>query len=50
MGQLSLLLRAKYLVDAEGFNKIQGQPFKVVGAGKQDSREVGKQDRAGAKR
>jgi 2-oxoglutarate ferredoxin oxidoreductase subunit alpha len=30
MGQLSLLLRAKYLVDAEGFNKIQGQPFKVA--------------------
>ncbi len=28
MGQLSLILRAKYLVDAEGYNKIQGQPFK----------------------
>jgi hypothetical protein len=23
------LLRAKYLVDAEGFNKIQGKPFTV---------------------
>jgi 2-oxoglutarate ferredoxin oxidoreductase subunit alpha len=30
MGQLLLLLRAKYLVDAQGFNKIQGQPFKVA--------------------
>jgi 2-oxoglutarate/2-oxoacid ferredoxin oxidoreductase subunit alpha len=30
MGQLSMLLRAKFLVDAEGFNKIQGQPFKVA--------------------
>jgi len=30
LGQLSLLLRAKYLVDAEGYNKIQGQPFKVI--------------------
>jgi 2-oxoglutarate/2-oxoacid ferredoxin oxidoreductase subunit alpha len=30
MGQLSMLLRAKYLVDAEGYNKIQGQPFKQV--------------------
>jgi 2-oxoglutarate ferredoxin oxidoreductase subunit alpha len=30
LGQLSMLLRAKYLVDAEGFNKIQGQPFKVA--------------------
>lgn len=29
MGQLSLVLRAKYLVDAKGLNKIQGQPFKV---------------------
>jgi 2-oxoglutarate ferredoxin oxidoreductase subunit alpha len=28
MGQLSMMLRAKYLVDAEGYNKIQGQPFK----------------------
>jgi 2-oxoglutarate ferredoxin oxidoreductase subunit alpha len=29
MGQLSFLMRAKYLLDVEGFNKIQGQPFKV---------------------
>src|SRR5882757_2504154 len=28
MGQLLMLLRAKYLVDAQGYNKIQGQPFK----------------------
>jgi 2-oxoglutarate ferredoxin oxidoreductase subunit alpha len=28
MGQLVWLLRAKYLVDAQGFNKIQGKPFK----------------------
>jgi len=28
MGQLRMLLRAKYLVDAVGFNKIQGKPFK----------------------
>jgi 2-oxoglutarate ferredoxin oxidoreductase subunit alpha len=28
MGQLSWLLRAKYLVDAKGLNKIQGKPFK----------------------
>ncbi len=27
MGQLVMLLRAKYLVDAEGYNKIQGKPF-----------------------
>src|ERR1700728_1139663 len=28
MGQLSMVLRAKYLVDAQGYNKIQGKPFK----------------------
>lgn len=28
-GQLLLLLRSKFLVDAVGINKIQGQPFKV---------------------
>ena len=28
MGQLLWVLRAKYLVDAEGLNKIQGKPFK----------------------
>jgi len=30
MGQLLMLLRAKYLVDAEGYNKIQGKPFKQL--------------------
>ena len=29
MGQLVLVLRAKYLVDAQGYNKIQGKPFKT---------------------
>ena len=28
MGQLVIMLRAKFLVDALGYNKIQGQPFK----------------------
>jgi len=30
MGQLSLLIRARYLVDAVKFNKISGQPFKIA--------------------
>ena len=30
MGQLSLLLRAKYLIDAVSYTKVQGQPFKVA--------------------
>jgi 2-oxoglutarate ferredoxin oxidoreductase subunit alpha len=29
LGQLSLLVRARFLVDAIGLNKIQGKPFKV---------------------
>ena len=29
MGQLLKLIRAEYLIDAFGFNKIQGRPFKV---------------------
>jgi 2-oxoglutarate ferredoxin oxidoreductase subunit alpha len=29
MGQLIKLIRADYLIDAIGFNKIQGRPFKV---------------------
>ncbi len=29
MGQLVMLLRAKFLVDAQGYNKIQGKPFKT---------------------
>lgn len=30
LGQLRLLIRAKYLVDASGLNQVSGQPFKVV--------------------
>ena len=29
LGQLVMVLRAKYLVDAIGYNKVQGKPFKV---------------------
>lgn len=28
MGQLVMILRAKFLLDAQGYNKIQGKPFK----------------------
>jgi 2-oxoglutarate ferredoxin oxidoreductase subunit alpha len=28
MGQLLWVLRAKFLVNAQGLNKIQGRPFK----------------------
>jgi len=29
MGQLAMLIRAEYLVDAKSFNKVQGRPFAV---------------------
>ena len=30
MGQLRMLIRSQYLLDAKGFNKIQGRPFSVT--------------------
>jgi 2-oxoglutarate ferredoxin oxidoreductase subunit alpha len=30
LGQLRMLLRARFLVDAVGYNKVQGKPFKVA--------------------
>jgi len=29
MGQLRLLVRAKFLIDAQGLNKVKGKPFNV---------------------
>ena len=30
LGQLLMLIRAKYLIDARGLNKVRGQPFTIV--------------------
>ncbi|HMP07624.1 MAG TPA: 2-oxoglutarate ferredoxin oxidoreductase subunit alpha, partial [Lacipirellulaceae bacterium] len=30
LGQLRLLLRSEYLIDAVGLNKVQGKPFSVA--------------------
>src|SRR5215211_5323892 len=30
LGQLLLLIRAKYLVDAEGYNRVRGKPFRIA--------------------
>jgi 2-oxoglutarate/2-oxoacid ferredoxin oxidoreductase subunit alpha len=30
MGQLVMILRAQFLIDAQGYNKIQGKPFKQI--------------------
>jgi 2-oxoglutarate ferredoxin oxidoreductase subunit alpha len=29
LGQLSLLVRARFLVDAVGFNLVRGKPFQI---------------------
>jgi hypothetical protein len=29
LGQLRMLLRAKFLVDVQGLNKVRGQPFTI---------------------
>jgi 2-oxoglutarate/2-oxoacid ferredoxin oxidoreductase subunit alpha len=30
LGQLSLLIRARYLVDAVGYNRVRGKPFRIA--------------------
>jgi 2-oxoglutarate/2-oxoacid ferredoxin oxidoreductase subunit alpha len=30
LGQLSLLVRARYLVDVIGYNKVRGKPFRIA--------------------
>jgi 2-oxoglutarate ferredoxin oxidoreductase subunit alpha len=30
LGQLSMLVRARYLIDAVGYNRARGKPFRIV--------------------
>ena len=30
LGQLLLLIRARYLIDAVGYNKVRGKPFRIA--------------------
>jgi 2-oxoglutarate ferredoxin oxidoreductase subunit alpha len=30
MGQLSLLLRARFLIDVQGLNKVRGKPYRII--------------------
>ncbi|HUQ43688.1 MAG TPA: 2-oxoacid:acceptor oxidoreductase subunit alpha [Candidatus Limnocylindria bacterium] len=30
LGQLLMLIRARYLIDAEGYNKVRGKPFRIA--------------------
>jgi 2-oxoglutarate ferredoxin oxidoreductase subunit alpha len=52
LGQLSMLIRARYLVDAVGYNQVRGLPFKaaeLAGVIKDliESDQVDKEARAG---
>jgi 2-oxoglutarate ferredoxin oxidoreductase subunit alpha len=29
LGQLSMLIRARFLVDAIGYNRVRGKPFRI---------------------
>ena len=46
MGQLIWVLRAKYLVDAIGLNKIQGRPFKQTELEQKIEEICGSQEKA----
>ena len=30
LGQLSMLLRARFLIDIKGYNKVRGKPFRII--------------------
>ena len=30
LGQLLMLIRAKYLIDAEGYDRVRGKPFRIA--------------------
>jgi 2-oxoglutarate ferredoxin oxidoreductase subunit alpha len=30
LGQLSMLIRARFLVDAVGYNRVRGKPFRIA--------------------
>jgi 2-oxoglutarate ferredoxin oxidoreductase subunit alpha len=30
LGQLLMLIRARWLIDAEGYNKVRGKPFRIA--------------------
>ena len=30
LGQLSMLLRASFLIDIVGFNRVRGKPFRII--------------------
>ena len=41
LGQLALLLRGRFLVDAVGFNQVRGLPFTAPADARRDQRDAG---------
>jgi 2-oxoglutarate ferredoxin oxidoreductase subunit alpha len=41
LGQLSMLVRAQFLIDAEGYNRVRGKPFRIAEIVEQAERILG---------
>jgi 2-oxoglutarate ferredoxin oxidoreductase subunit alpha len=41
LGQLSMLIRAQFLIDAEGYNRVRGKPFRIAEIVEQAERILG---------
>ena len=41
LGQLLMLIRAQFLVDAEGYNRVRGKPFRIAEIVEQAERILG---------
>jgi 2-oxoglutarate ferredoxin oxidoreductase subunit alpha len=44
LGQLLLLIRAQFLIDAEGYNRVRGKPFTIAEIVAQAERILGVAD------
>ena len=44
LGQLLMLIRAKYLVDAEGYDRVRGRPFRISEIFEQAEKSLGLRD------
>jgi 2-oxoglutarate ferredoxin oxidoreductase subunit alpha len=43
LGQLLLLVRAKYLIDAVGYDRVRGKPFRIAEIVEEAERILGEQ-------
>ena len=42
LGQLLMLIRARYLIDAVGYNKVRGKPFRIAEIDEEAGRLLGR--------